>query len=484
MSKLVAILILSGIGCTLPTAILANEEGEWSELLIHQNVEPFSTNWNNPEKAWQALSEQQAENQILRIDQEVLVLKAELARQHGDLNELRNYLNQLDKMAVLPAFQQRVDSLKQSLIAAPKTQIVINSHLTVTGGLPLRFPDGGTDSVISILLPLTGVYEKAGNQLLESLTEALTKTGYSGTLVVLDTAIYDSAFELWQVVKYYEPDFIFGPLQKEMAQQWQALNTSIPTLYFNELESIYGHERALSPSKSGGLKSLISFLESRNYHNVLVLTDQKESSKQLESAFYSLWLTENRQGLYQPQSIERTVGEAVEVATNIQRSKGRRAWLQKVTDVDLYFNPRARADIDVVVSFVSESKAIQIEPALSFYQLENVPNIWYPAETPKIVFLKQNLSSWRNTFAVLPAYLYTNLQQNRHDNNQIEKNGLFYALGQVAIEIVKNSAISDGANLYIETEFGAINSNLAGQFHLLPMVFRMEQRALESVSQH
>ncbi len=325
-----------------------------------------------------------------------------------------------------------------------------------------------------------------GNQILEGLTDALTSADFVGTLVVLDTALYANAFEVWQLAKAYEPDFIFGPLRKTIANQWQSLSTGIPTFYFNEMRFLNGHERALSPSKVKGVEVLMRFLEAESYQNILVLTDNHAASEKLESAFYSLWHTSEHTGTYQQQHIDKTVGEAVEIASNREHSKARQLWLQSLVDVNLFFKPRVRKDIDVVISFLSERNAIQVTAILDFYGFSDIPRVWYPVQVPRVSFFKKNLSSLHASYAVLPAYVQPNLSffaQEKDafsgENNQF---GLFYALGQVAVKIVNNSAISDGLELYIETEFGAIRSSSVGQFYLLPMMYWVNQNETEVLS--
>ncbi len=481
--------IFSVVCLILPTAIFANEGGEWDELLTPSM--PYSMSWEHAESEQTTESEQSVEDQLTRVEQEILILKAEFAYQNSDHNELNNYIHQLNSMDILPRFKERVARLnifltqKKNVLNGMDT--TIESYLTVTGIQPLQFPrGGGENSTIAVLLPLTGTYEQVGNQLLEGVTDALTSTGFVGTVVVLDTALYANAFEVWQLAKAYEPNFIFGPLRKTFAKQWQSLSTGIPTFYFNEMKFLNGHERALSPSKVKGVEVLMRFLEAESYQNILVLTDNHATSKRLEFAFYSLWHASEHTGTYQQQPIDKTVGEAVEIASNRKQSKARQLWLQSLIDVNLMFKPRARKDIDVVISFLSERNAIQVTALLDFYGFSDIPRVWYPIQIPSASFFKKNLPSLHASYAVLPAYFQHNASFSSPEKNEFSNDtkrfGLFYALGQVAVKIVNNSAISDGLELYIETEFGAIRSSSVGQFYLLPMMYWVNQNNTEVLS--
>ncbi len=458
----------------LPTAIFANERHEWEDLLA-PDVTPFSMTGQSEDL--NQVSNQTVEDQILRVDQEILILKAELAYQRGRENALKNYLHQLDKMGVLPRFQARVARLKQQPIVLKQSSSPseMASHLIVSGIQPLQF-SGDKDAVVAILLPLTGDFERVGNQLLESLLSGLEEIDFLGSLVILDTALYDSAFDVWQQAKHYEPSFVFGPLRKSIATQWQALNTGIPILYFNEMPFLNGHERALSPSRVKGVTQLMPFLEAHAYRNILVLSEESNTSQKLESAFYSKWHSSDQSGMYLHQVVKRTVGEAVEEATNVKHSKARKYWLQKKIGVSLVFEPRVREDIEVVISFVSERNAIQIAPILNFYQLTDVPHVWFPIQTSTARFLAENQASWHNTYALLPPLLYQTWQKRVEKNEQINKSGLFYALGQVAVEIVNNPLISNGLALSLDTEFGTIISDSIGQFYLLPVIYSLDSR--------
>ncbi len=472
----------------LPTAIFANESDEWGELLTPSM--PYSTNWSHSIKSEGVNKKQSSvEDQLLRVEQEIIILKAEFAYQNSDQNELNNYIHQLNTMEILPRFKERVARLKFFLTQTREREIdtVIESHLTVTGIQPLKFPiRGGENFVIAVLLPLTGEYEQAGVPLLKGITDALNNMDFVGTLVVVDTALYSNAFEVWQLVKAYEPDFVFGPLRKTIANQWQSLSTGVSTFYFNEMNFLNGHERALSPSKVKGVEVLMRFVERKAYQNILVLTDNHLASEKLESAFYSLWQSSEHHGSYQHQYVDKTVGEAIEVASNIKYSKSRKSWFQSLINTDVVFKPRARQDLDMVIFFLSDHNAIQVAAILDFYGFNHIPRVWYPIQAPRNTFFKKNLSSLSGSYAVLPTYVQQNLSVISQEKNNIQDEnnrfGLFYALGQVAGKIVNNSAISDGLELYIETEFGGVQSNSVGQFYLLPMMYWVNQHETEVLS--
>lgn len=495
-------LILALIGSILPVASFAYQT----------TAEPWT---NAPLSAAESGDEEKAQNddlqyQIEQIDQEIILLRAELAQQNNDDHQIQLYLQELTQLGVLPAFQARFLALQHYLEAANNASenslqgknSANESSVRLVSQLrePLLFPNFTESSIVAVLLPLSGPYEEAGSRVLAGLTEALEARSFQGTLAVFDTALYKSVFELWEVVKYYDPAFIFGPLQKNSAEQWQALNTGIPTLYFNSMTRLFGQERALSPGKSEGLQQVFSLLNHRQLENVLVLTDASEASKKLETEFHQAWsnsVTGSRQAelqstwlqidkprrRYQHQSIKTTVGQAIEEVMNAQRSKARHLWLQNLIDIPLSFTPRTRTDFDAIVSFIPQNRAIQVGPLLEFYQLTELTHIWYPSQAPNLISLVENLNSWQQAYAVLPIYNPTDLIKNSANLLQEDRTGLFYALGQAAVEIVNNSDFSGGHNVLLNTKFSVLMSGRAGQFYLLPIVYRVEEGGLERASE-
>ncbi len=473
-------------GVILPAAIFANDD--WAELLM-----PYSVDLNTQVIIDEQNEEASVDHQLIRVEQEILILKAEFAYQTQRFEALKGYIEQLNQMEILPQFKDRVARLhifltqKEPLL----THEVLTgqaSHLVVSALEPLKYPrEGGEEIVLAVLLPLSGDYESAGNQLLEGITEALEQAEFTGSLLVMDTQRYANAFEIWQELRGYRPQFVFGPLQKSMAEQWQSLATGIPTLYLNEMNFLNGHERALAPSKVQSVEVLKAFLDNQPSQNILVLAEPNITAQKLESAFYSLWQTLELRGYYQYQEVTQTVGEAIELASNIKHSNARKSWLQSLIQQELVFQPRARKDWDTVVLFLSEHFAIQVASLLEFYGIKDVTQIWLPVQAPNGVFLKNNFSSLSNSYAIFPAYLANQLTSSFQKKDlkfqENEKLGLFYALGQVAVKIVSHAEVSDALNLYWVTDQGVMLSNSVGQFYLVPGMYWIGQNKIEMLSQ-
>ncbi|NPA71586.1 MAG: hypothetical protein GXO35_02030 [Gammaproteobacteria bacterium] len=457
---------------SLPTASLAEE---WDGLLNIQPSQVVEIKANNRlgKRHSYVGTGSRIEQFNHRIDQEVMILRAELAQENGEYHQVKNYVVALSNQSLFSGFSARLKALKRYLVIHKYKSYQSSSNSSSLTALNFKVND--PSSVVAIILPLTGPYEKVGNQLLDSLTQQLEAKGFKGALAVFDSHLYSSMFELWEVVKYYEPDFIFGPLTKSSVQVWHSLNTGVSTLYFNAIDMLYGYERSLSPNKQQGLAQVFSVLNAKRYLEVMVLTDQSEGAKKLESQFYQTLLSEGSVRTYSAVEIEAVVSGDIENLLNVSASKSRRYWLQSVIGEQVSFQPRARTDIEVIVSFLPESKGMQVTPILKFHGLDHIAHIWYPTKSPSHFFSKEDASIWQSTYVIMPDYIPVRTAQLKKETEESKKSGLFYALGQVAVDIANNSLISGGSNLSIETQYGRLVSNDAGQFYLLPSIFWVDK---------
>lgn len=461
--------------CLLPMASFAYEE-EWDDFSGYatQSIPAQDENVASPQYL---PADQQAPIQVSRLDQEVLVLRAEMAKKRGQKSLVNYYISILDRQYILPIFKTRVELLREftSQEVSPISQFLSLFNSTSS----VDFPMDDHNAVVAIILPTTGGYASAGEPLQKALQEGLQEVGFKGKLVAIDSSIYDTAHELWNVLKYYEPNFIFGPLQKSLVAQWQRLNTGVATFYFNDLSQAGSKEYSLSPSKQVGLEQVFQVINETQLENLLIIKTKETTSQELEESFHQAWLEFSHGEDYETAVIDKNVGKAIDKGLNVEASKNRHYWLQKVLNTSLDFTPRVRHDIEAIISFVPQSKAIQIAPYLHFLPLDkDINNIWYPTKTPSLSYLQANVDVWQNTYAILPLFV-TNESLRQQKFLQSSKNGLFYALGRVAVEIVKNPSLSQNVDSLVETEYGSYVRNSNGQFHLLPVVYWADKGVFE-----
>lgn len=463
----------------LSLVILLNTSGfaqaeEWDDLFKHSDnlsgqYKPSNSNGiNSPSERLQV---------VKRLDQEILVLRAEMSKRNGDVYQVRQYLRQLAKQHILPPFTQRVEALKQ----------YVAHHSDLSPGYTssdyvqkIDFPMENSNAVVALVLPTSGDYEFAGVALQNAIKRSLKKAGFRGKLIALDSNLYSSAFELWEILKFYQPDFVFGPLTKEKIKQWQQLRTRVDTLFFNEAAYLGVGEFSLSPSRMAGLEQVFQLLQQAEYENLLVLRDNSEKSIEIEQAFQQAWLAYSQNKQYNLEIIDGNVGNAINDVMGVTRSKQRHRWFQGLLDEELKFENRPRKDVEAVISFVPQHIAIQVSPYINFLtNRKDITHIWYPSKTPSAKFLDFNKDSWQQTFVILPQSIQINTTSKRHQIDVSSKDGLFHALGQVAVEIVKNSTPSDSIDSVENTEFGAYVRNSSGQFHLLPVVYWTDNGTFE-----
>lgn len=390
------------------------------------------------------LSEANSKQQLQLLDLEILVLKAELAQKSAEPLAVKNYLQEIAAMPGAESLSERINRLKNYLqnqpdaFAAPKVPFVFN-------------PDNPV-----VLLPLSGPYQTAGNQILAGLESRFPYI----TLNVIDTAIYDTAQELWELVRLYQPSFIFGPLRPKFAQAFAEIDTQIPTLMFNEVATPHTQVRFLSPSRSAQMTNVVNRFYEQGYRKILLLSSSKDTPQLQAFINAADKITDPERFNIVKAPFKISIDQALEQGLGALGSIGRHVWLQKTIGERLQESIRARQDIDLVVSFLPFRSALQVTPILSYYHLNQVLHVWIPSDLPSAEVFASNLPFWQSTLALLPDFyinqvteflskkaLFVNANQpnaviNLAEESQMEPVGIFYALGHVAAEIVQEMTVS------------------------------------------
>lgn len=436
-------------------------------------------------------SNQTLEAQIEFIDQEILLLRAELAKTNQDIPAFQRYLKQLNALTLAPVFQSRLQALQQFNVelSSPSLNLAQGAITSQPGAFSL--PVEG--SQVLVLLPLSGDYQAAGQAILQGLQVAWP---FDKAFTVIDSGLYDSMSELWELVKLYEPDFIIGPLERAKSSAWQSLAVPVPTLYLNQLDTYRANEKGLSPSKVLGLEQLVAFADTLGLERLLVMSDGSNSATSIQNGFQQAWVTlqSHRTMTFNP--LEKNVHQSMTKVLNVQRSIARKNWVQKTVGVELEFEARARQDIEAVIYFSSIDEAIQIKPILDFYHLNSTFSLWYPSFYPSAEELLAQRHNWQQTYAFLPPYLVSSnevateavSQELEHPNNDQPspdpKSGLFYALGELAAKIVKNPRINLAHRPIADSTLGTLITNQEGRLSILPNVFWLDDKQLQPVNEY
>ena len=422
------------------------------------------------------------DQQIQLIDAEILLLKAELSRKNAEFEQVQQYLIKLQGLRGLPIstdMQQRIEQLEQYVLQS--------DHVPETESAP-RF-QLNTEKVV-ILLPLSGPFERIGHQILEGLKQQFSN--YDP--VVIDTYIYDSMLDLWDLVRLYNPSFIIGPLEKHKAQALNDLNTGVPTLYLNEIETLQPYQSSFSLSRSLHVYALAEAIKNNGYEHIVLLTDETVQSQKILADFYQAWAFLNPDSLanemeieplFQPYFEEQTIAGSVDQALSdkfkVERSTGRKNWLQKQIQTKLYFQPRSRKDVELVVSFLPYRQAMQVTPLLEFYHLHSVAHYWLPSRLPPSTAFQQSFPFWHATLALLPHYYANPLVENDKVQNPVPspekaQTGIFYAFGELAAKVVIQ--LTDQNRAPINSELGTVDFVIGQSPQLLPNFYWLEQGSL------
>ena len=391
---------------------------------------------NSEEHEETSQSKQPLDRQIKSIDAEILLLKAELSRKNGEPTHVKAYLDSLkavDKSLLSPMMQLRIKKLEAYLQQSSPDKV------DELGELDYVF----NSKRVVVLLPLTGDYGQVG----QAIKKGLEKEFSSVKLRFYDTEVFDSMLELWNLIKLSQPTFIIGPLRQGKAQVLNDFDTRIPTLLLNEVDSPKSYVRSISLNRDKNVRFLIKQLVEHQLKGISLIVDSTKASQDMLKAFQQNWAqydeahpNEVKGFRVSVQQLDKRMDSTIGRLVNADRSRIRKNWLQKNIKHKLHFDEYSRQDLDVVVSLVTERKAIQVPPLLRFYHLGSVQHFWLPSELPTVKNFKKGIGFWRNTYALLPKYfanaVIQSIQSGEVDDSQV---GIFYAFGLLAAKIAESA---------------------------------------------
>jgi len=409
------------------------------------------------------------DKQLNLLDSEILLLKAELAMQNNEMSQVKNYLLALASLSsnsqLTEQMLQRLSVLKQSYISTILSSPIINSATK-------QF--NPTLKKIVVLLPQTGAYAEVSEAIVEGLSTIFSEENIS----YFDTESYSSMFDLWELVKLYNPSVVIGPLQKKNVNQFNQLDVGVPTLYFNDVENGHTYTHSLSLSRLSHVDLLISHLVENNVKNITVLSNKSSFSRKLTERFSQKWqayqvelATENNYltaELSLPfntvyYEVKDSIDQAMRTVLNEKKSLIRKNWLQKTVGTDLFYTERVRQDIEVVISFLNNSQALQVTPMLQFFKLNYIEHVWLPSRLPESRSFIGSLPYWSDTLAIFPTYFKNSvrlhIQEKPNDFSAEDvhqlKIGTFHALGKLAAEIIEKVATEN--TFIIQSELGKVS---------------------------
>jgi hypothetical protein len=222
-------------------------------------------------------------------------------------------------------------------------------------------------------------------------------------------------------------------------------------------------QRVLNPTYAQQAMALEAWLEDQHPSRITWLQWQGASTQLINRV--NLQLGKN----LQPLSVESSaqLNDLVAQRFGQQESLARQNWLARVIDRPLTGIGRNRQDQTRVVFYGPMEQAMLLRPLLDYHQ-QDLPIFWVPSELPDAAFFNLSLARWQTTYALLPSHFLANLSQ---ELTLGAEDGLFFALGEVMVELIRRSGqpLPD----QFDTEFGRVWVSERGEFSLGQQWYRL-----------
>ena len=421
------------------------------------------------------------EDSLKPIQQEILLMKSDLALSRDDIAGLRSYLSELQQMGVLPRYQPRFEELLQSLLRNGGSLEGLTGELWQKVS-PFVAPDLSENSVIGLVLPMSGAYADAGIDAYMAIKKALDNRGYKGQVILEDSQDYSNMADLWQSLQYYQPNFVIGPVLKPQQAQWQQLNLEVPTLYLGQIEGeLRSNERSLSVGNRAGVYALTHLLEAEAQGATLLLYDEASS----ETAFELQKLVDQNPTIPRLylQPVTKDIDQAVAEAFGVAHSNERYNWLRSKLGISLQYQQRPRRDVSHVISLLQPWQSVQVSPLFPYFGVPKVQHIWFPLQKSYLDPAQFNPVAWQNTQIMMPKYWRSELSLGDVEQ-QTPPVGIFTALGEAVVALLFNAAPEANSAASIEQP-GArskILLNEQNQAFLAPIFYWLDKGRLEALT--
>ncbi|MGA1676548.1 MAG: penicillin-binding protein activator [Pseudomonadales bacterium] len=233
-------------------------------------------------------------------------------------------------------------------------------------------PDPGPTR-IALLLPDSGPLAAAGRAIRDGFMAAWLELAPETRphVTFYDTESGDIGL-VYAAARAKGADLVIGPLQRDQVAALNGLGPELPVLALNNLGDTPPapslHQFGLAPEDE--MISLAAWLTDSGRERILVLRGPHEWALRLERA-----LTDAGQkpvGSYLIPEL-RTVTDTVGTAMLITASEARHAELEQLTGLPLAFAPRARQDVDAIVTLVDGLEITALVPSLKFHYANDVP---------------------------------------------------------------------------------------------------------------
>lgn len=396
------------------------------------------------------------------LDYEIIVLKAELAAQTGDLEAFTYKFQELQNYSVPNKFLERYKTLEAFFNLETQPNLVGRGV----------FASANTAQNIVLLLPLSGDFALVGHAMQEVLERRLV----GKRIHVLDTDIYDSMGELWNLVQMFEPSLIVGPLLKPQAEELAKYNHNLPNIVFSSLDNPEKHPNFLARASNNAVnaKFFSEVFDLLNPAETSWIVDKSKIAQEQYDLATSLTSDADNKVLLQKIVIGQGVDKALSEAIGAEEASKRRSWLQHVVQTPLEFGGYVRQDKSLILILSEQLQAEQLAPLVKYHGLKT-PVLWVPTNLPSIDMFYNNLENWQETYALFPAHFLFQLSEIPSQNLQESQVGLFYALADLAIDLIEQANMPKPFRL--NTQLGKVEVHSDG-YYLMPRLVKLADNKL------
>ncbi len=408
------------------------------------------------------------ESRLQSVDYEIALLRAEISLRQGNRDAFLQAYLRLQALPSLAEFElrwqwlteqaQRLNWLNQKSSTSP-------SQAGRAG--QAGFAKAATADHITLAAPLSGDLSPAGLALQQVFLQHYTHK----YLTFIDTSLLSTA-HLISTIEANRPDLLVLLERRERTIQLAEHFYELPTILFhpgNLLDPAF--QRVLHPTYQQQALALEPWLDRHDARQITWLQWHNASSlllrrvnHQLDRDLAPLLVESNSQ-----------LNDLVAQRFGQQESLARQNWLARIIEQPLTGIGRSRQDQAVVVFYGPIEQAMLLRPLLEYHQ-QDIPILWLPSELPDPNFFNLSLARWQDTLALFPSHFLADLSQN---TGLASEDGLFFALGEVMVELIRRSAnpLPD----QFDTVYGQVMVSERGEFRLEQQWYRL-QRGLEPLA--
>jgi outer membrane PBP1 activator LpoA protein len=226
-------------------------------------------------------------------------------------------------------------------------------------------------TTIAVFAPLSGNLAAAGHAVRDGMMAALLadSSQEKPRLVFYDSAAEPIAL-LYDRAAGAGASVIVGPVEKASLEELASLNPTIPVVGLNLIDAAVPGVLQVGLAIEDEARTVADRLLASQYQSLLVLHNGQDWSRRATGVLLDTWPHPVEVAeLTEVKTIPQTVGRAM----LIEKSVARRDELATLLGEELQFVPRARADLDAVVAFVSQAEAAALVPALKFHFADQLP---------------------------------------------------------------------------------------------------------------